>query len=236
MNSLQSSTIKDCKGIGSNVLFANGHVAVFGDFPNNDLVFIKRLKGKSKSELFERNVNQKIAENECNELMKKVLLLGYADAIALFSISEVQFKLIRQTIKKLSATHIRLYIHDGNLRIAIFDYRKFYAENRLQRKQTLLMEHLDLSIRVIEEFTFTLLASSFLKVPTQDCNVRVGANDICAITPVKGDDDSTFYYRNQQVIEPMTVFHSARISQDISFVFHPTTFGEGSNTNQSLSE
>jgi hypothetical protein len=63
MNSLQNSTIKDCKGIGSNVLFSNGHVAVFGDLPNNDLVFIKRFKGKSKSELFDRNVNQEIAEN-----------------------------------------------------------------------------------------------------------------------------------------------------------------------------
>ena len=72
MNSLQNSTIKDCKGIGSNVLFSNGHVAIFGDLPNNDLVFIKRFKGKLKSELFERNVNQDIAENECDELMKKV--------------------------------------------------------------------------------------------------------------------------------------------------------------------
>lgn len=236
MNSLQNLTIKDCKGIGSNVLFSNGHVAIFGDLPNNDLVFVKRFKGKLKSELFERNVNQDIAENECDELMKKVLLLGYTDALALFSFSEVQIKLVKQTIKKLSATHIRLYIHDDNLRIAVFDYRKFSAENRLQRKKTLLIEHLDLSIRVIDEFSFTLLASSFSKLPTQDCNVRVGANDICAITPVKGDDDSTYYYRNQLVIEPMTVFHSARISQDISFVFHPTTFGEGSNTSQSLSE
>ena len=103
--------------------------------------------------------------------------------------------------------------------VTVFDCRDFEFDRRIGRKNSLKINYLDIETRKFENFTFTFNAESFVKLPSVDCNFRIGQNGVTEVNPIDGD--VSYLIRDQKLIEPVTVFDSKSVGKDIAFVFHP---------------
>ena len=100
-------------------------MVVFGDPPNDDLVLEQRNLKSSKSVLYKEGITQDIEASALEDLMDKVRLLSYSDAVAQFNLNLNLFQQIKDSIKKWSCTHIRIFTHQGKVRILFFDAKSF---------------------------------------------------------------------------------------------------------------
>lgn len=221
------------RSIGSYVLIGDGEFAVFGDPPHTDLVCIGSTKTKSEPTLYLAGIKQSQSKDACRELQQRVKQLQRSNALASFSLTDADLSSLKRTGGNLNATHIRLHSHNDNLRVVLFDYRTLDATTRLQRKNSHKFRYIDIGIRMIQDFSCTLLFESFNKLPMGEYDVRIGDNGITQFTPQK--QSVAYLLRDQRLIEPMTVFHSPLTSQDIAFVFHPKSTWADPHTTQSLS-
>lgn len=222
------------KSLGSFLLLSEQIFVVFGDPPNTDLICLGATKNKFSPSLYHSGVKQGQSVEACSDLVRNVKRLQQSDAVASFSISEATISVLKKAGGALDATHIRLHSERNNLRVMLFDCRTFDPSFRLQRKTTHKFRYLDVEIRMFQEFTSTLKLDSFQKLPMDDYDVRIGDNSITQFTPQK--QSVTYLLRDQEIIEPMTVFHSERISQDIAFVFHPKSSLADQDASQSQLE
>lgn len=218
-NFKRASLLGKHKGLGSFLLTSGRSYVVFGDAPFSDLICIGKSDSTLLPALYLNDLKQTQTEDVCSDLFRKVELLKSSSARALFSLTDAEIQAIRLNGESVNATHLRLHINDGNLRITVFDYRKFDNQLRLSRKTSQVLRYLEYEIRVTDEFSFTIKFDSFKKIPLKAYEVRVGDNDICQFSPHDSSED--YLFRNQKLIEPMTVFRSPAIDQDICFVFHP---------------
>jgi hypothetical protein len=201
--------------IGSSVLFANGRKVVFGDPPNDDLVVEQKNIKSTKSVLYKSGIKQVVDAAALKQLMDRVQLLTYSDAVAQFQMDSDLFRKMRETIENLPATHFRMFDHNGKLRIFFFDCRMNDQKLRVTNEHSLRIDMCDLDIRLIRNFTFTIKTSSFLKMPLDDYVVRVGDNNICVFIPSK--HDVKFLIRDQELHEPIVTFQSPRLGTEIVF-------------------
>ena len=202
-------------GIGSSVLYAKNQMVVFGDPPNDDLVVEqKHIKVKSPV-LYKLGIEQNFEEDVLEELMAKVQLLTYSDAVALFGINSNLLQSIKESVKNWSSTHLRMFTHKGKLRVVMFDCRMNDQKLRIARKNSLQLRYLDWEIRIRKEFTFTMKLSSFSKIPMDDYAVRVGDNGICSFVSAK--NNIQFLLRDQELHEPLVTFQSPRVDAEIVF-------------------
>jgi len=222
------------RSIGSYVLIGDGSFAVFGDPPHTDFVCIGPTKIKSVPTLYLSGTKQSQSQDACRVLQQRVKQLQHSNALASFSLTYADLSLLKRTGRSMNATHIRLHSHDDNLRVVLFDYRTLDATTRLQRKNSHKFRYIDIEIRMIRDFSCTLLFESFNKLPMGEYDIRIGDNGITQFTPQK--QSVAYLFREQKLIEPMTVFHSSKISQDIAFVFHPKSSSADPHTTQSLSQ
>lgn len=220
--------------IGSSVLYANGYVAVFGDEPIKDLVVTKRLKKRIPPCLYRDQRLQGYSDSNCDRLMQRVHFLSYGRALSLLSFDSQKMRLIKNHIKKIDATHLRFHTENGRIKLKMFDCRKLLQSHRLQRKSSFLIQHLDLGVAGQDHFSFTINSMSWMKLPNQDMNLRIGDNGICAVMPVNSNDETTYYLRDQRLVEPVVQFESPKISQDIVLVFHPKSVLVDPDTTQRL--
>lgn len=202
-------------GIGSSVLFSKNQMVVFGDPPNDDLVVEQKYIKAKKSALFKSGVEQQIDELALDELMGKVQLLTYSDAVAQFLMNTNLLQTIKAAIKEWSSTHLRMFTHNGKLRVVLFDCRMNDQKLRVSRKNSLQLRHLDLQIRIFENFSLTVKSNSFSKLPTDDYAVRVGDNGICTFISAK--KNVQFLFRDQDLHEPLITFKSPRLDAEIVF-------------------
>ena len=214
--------IKKHRSLGTDAVTSGKNIAIFGNSETQDLVVLKVGNQTLKSCFYREETKLSIAPPDCDALMSSVLALRNSKALLMFSLTQIQKNIISDAGKEIKATHLRLHIIKDKLRISIFNLEHFQSEYRLKRKNNLKMKHLDLSVRIIRDFSFTLRFDAFLKIPTASYNVRVGDNGICAFEPHK-DDGSVYLIKDQDFIEPVTLFHSPASSRDICFVFHPKT-------------
>ncbi len=213
---MRTSTVKNPhSAIGSSVLFADGSVVVFGDPPHDDLIVEQRNVKSSTPTLHREGILQDIEESALNELMGKVRALSHSDAVAQFNLNLSLLEKIKDSIKKWSCTHIRVFTHEGKIRFLFFDCRMGDLKFRAARKNSLAVHYLDLQVIVIEEFTFTFKAKSFAKIPFDDYLVRIGDNSICTLKPT--NKDCHYLMRDQEIHEPMVYFASSRLNSEIVF-------------------
>ena len=202
-------------GIGSSVLFAKNQMVVFGDPPNDDMI-VEQKNVKSKTPvLYKSGIEQSLDESALNDLMSRVQLLTYSDAIASFQINADLLRQMKDQLSKWSCTHIRMFTHSDKLRVNMFDCRMNDHKLRVSRKNSLLLHHLDLEVRMFKDFTFTMKCSSFVKLPTDDYAIRVGDNGICLFMPAKSSVQ--YLLRDQELHEPMVTFQSPRVDAEIVF-------------------
>lgn len=202
-------------GIGSSILYAKNQMVVFGDPPNDDLVVEqKHIKVKSPV-LYKSGVDQNVEEDALEELMTKVQLLTYSDAVAQFGINSNLLQSIKESMKNWSSTHLRMFTHLGKLRVVMFDCRMNDQKLRVARKNSLQLRYLDWEVRILKDFSFTMKSSSFGKLPVDDYAVRVGDNGICSFASAK--KNVQFLLRDQELHEPLVTFQSPLIGAEIVF-------------------
>ncbi len=210
-----TKNINPLHSLGSSVLYAKNQMVVFGDPPNDDLVLEQKHVKVKVPVLFKSGVDQNIDGDALEELMSKVQLLTYSNAVAQFVINPDLIQKIKEATKDWSSTHLRMFTHHSKLRIVIFDCRMNDQKLRIARKNSLQLRYLDLEVRVIKEFSFTLKSSSFGKMPMDDYAVRVGDNGICSFTSAK--KNVQFLFRDQELHEPIVTFPSPRLGAEIVF-------------------
>jgi hypothetical protein len=161
-------------------------------------------------------------EDDLKILYSKVESLIKSSAYASVNVSESGIKRIKKCIKDIDATHLRIHNIDNSVRISIFDYRQFLGNSRIQRKTSQKIRYYESdNAKVEDNFTSTVYATSFLKLPVKDMIVRINKNGICQFEPV--DDDLKYLMRDQDIIEPVTTFFSDRLLCQISFSLHPNS-------------
>lgn len=221
MNKTVTEIYRKYGHIGLHFLLTPNIFAVFGNEANDDMVLVGKCNFKSSQLIRETEVID-INIKDLNFLESKVNSLTYSSAYANFQLTEDAMKVIKNCIKKIDATHLRIHDIENSIRVSIFDLRKFLDNSRIQRKNTQKIRYYDSDNADIgSSFTATVSAFSFMKLPAQDTSIRINKNGICEFEPLK--DDVKYLLRDQEIIEPNTVFFSDRLDCQISFSFHPKT-------------
>ena len=206
--------------LGFAVIRVANAFAVFGHKKTDDMVIIGKDKSKkTKPSLHILSIKQKVTDDEVVGLLNKLQSLRQTNANAIFVLTSENIKRIKNSIKLLDATHVRVWSNSNRISVTVFDCRDFEFDRRIGRKNSLKINYLDIETRTFENFTFTLNANTFTKLPSSDCNFRIGKNGVTEINPIDGE---VFYLiRDQQLVEPVTIFESKFIGKDIAFLFHP---------------
>jgi len=201
------------------VLFSKSNFSVFSKEKHADLVIVGRCLSQGKASLYEGSSLTTTSSADCQHLWSKVEELSRTRAVVSFSLSALVIQQLKKAIRDLTATHLRFYNEGNTLKIVVFDYVKFHAEYRLPRKVSQTIRYHQTSAVVRDDFSITLLASSFDALPSDYLDFRIGENGICQVNYVKSD--LIYLMRNQKLVEPMTVFFSKQVNQNIALVFHP---------------
>lgn len=219
MNKIISELTKKYGHVGSYVLLTPNSFSVFGNETNDDMVVL----GKCNYLRSELVINSEITETKDKDLkflISKVESLTETSAYASFQLTGDAIKQIKNCINKIDATHLRIHNIENSVRVSIFDCRKYLDNSRIQRKITQSIRYYDSdNANIGSDFTVTINASSFTKLPVQDMSIRINKNGICQFEPLK--DDVKFLLKDQEIVEPVTNFFSDRLGCQISFSFHP---------------
>lgn len=184
-----------------------------------DFIFIEYGSRNSKSALRSAEGAIVSTEEDSERLAAQLGSLLHTEAQASVSLPSGVVQKLKDSIKKIDATHIRFFNEGEKLRVVVFDYVKFHASYRLPRKKSNLIRYHETLIVSHENFSATFLAQSFLRLPTQSLQFRFGGNGVTQISTDRGD--TTYLIRDQRLKEPMTVFFSKQVNQSIALVFHP---------------
>ena len=220
MNTVLSKIISKQSNIGDHAMAFSNQVIFWGNEGiNDDMMLIGKVKYSPKTpELFYQRKSIHIQQKELLSLYEKVIALTTTSAYAMFLLNAEDIKMIKQGINKLDATHIRLFSTNGQVKLSIFDYRNFVDSLRASRKKSYKIYSLDIDTDVSNDFSHTFNASSFAKVPYQDLFVRIGTNGLCELNLVK--DELKYFFRDQQIKEPITTFYSNQVGQDVSLALY----------------
>ena len=200
-------------------LLTGGVEVTFIGGRSRDLISVQRVSHRGKSMLLNGDLDTKASASDCESLLQEVENLSRSDAYTSFSLSSGVAQKLKDSIKKLNATHVRLFNDGDKLRIVVFDYVKFHSSYRLPRKTSNLVRYHDTRIVAHDDFSTTFLAQSFARLPTENLQIRVGENGISQVSTDRGD--VTYLIRDQRLREPMAVFDSPQVGHRICFVFHP---------------
>ena len=210
------------------ILFTGTNFVVFSD-DTTDMIMRGRCE-KQKTALYSGQTLISIEKKDCDALWSRIEELSISRANSSFTLSSLVIQKLKKSISNLNATHIRFYNDESKLKIVVFDYIKFHSEYRLPRKVSQTVRYHETLINVMSDFSVSLLASSFTRLPTEELNFRIGENGITQVTVEKSE--TSYLLRNQKLIEPMTVFHSSQVGRNICFVFAPKSNLLTASTNQ----
>jgi|GEM_PF-6322393 len=159
-----------------------------------------------------------IADDKLAELSERVNLLSHANAKALFDMTAIEVRLVKNTIDKINASYVRFFSDEEDIILSIFNIQEFGVAHRFTRKVSQRIRYFNTTGMIYESFSFTIFASTFKKLTLGKLDFRIGDNDKIIIANENG---STVYVQNQKLIEPVNLFYSPKIDSHISFVFHP---------------
>jgi hypothetical protein len=233
MNNKFLDSIEKHLSFGSHLLVRSNQFVIFGGEQHDDTMLKGRLKfNNTKNILYHKGEKVEVDSQSCIDLFNQTEKLIHSSAYALFTLTDNDLKKIKFSVKEINGTHIRIHNHHSKLRISIFDIKKFNDSTRLSRKNSNSIRYIELNSREVYDFSFTIFADSIKKLPSSDYQIRVGHNGICQFEPLK--EEVKYYFRDQKLVEPLTVFHSELVGQDIAFVFHPNSYLADEDTNQNL--
>jgi hypothetical protein len=102
--------------LGSAVIRVAKSFAVFGHKKTDDMVIIGKEKGsKSKPSLHVSSIKQKVTDDEVVGLFNKLQSLRQTNANAIFTLTSENIKRIKNSIKLLDATHVRVWASENRI-------------------------------------------------------------------------------------------------------------------------
>jgi hypothetical protein len=212
----------------------NQEVIVFGSLDNDDMVTKSSLPIVRKNiSMFDKNKLLDIQTSGLESLYENFNQQISASTIGIFTLNQSYLPLLFDTIKHYNITHIRFFTDNNKVFIRLFDYRNFVnditplIDDNFSLSQTILND-----VETYADFTFTLKASSFSKLPTHYFEIEVLENGVVGF--ISQDNDDEFYFRDQEVIEPIVSFTNEKHNLQTSLLFLPTIDTTWVNTNQLL--
>ena len=136
-----------------------------------------------------------------------------------FSLSKTYIDGLRDSIGYYNITHLRFFTENNKIIIRLFDYRKFVYEITFINGG--YVETTIKNVDTVETFSFTINSSSFLKLPLHDYMVEVLENGI--VDFISLNEEIEFFYRDQEIQEPVVKFVNEKLGQEICLLLHPKT-------------
>ena len=136
-----------------------------------------------------------------------------------FSLSKTYIDGLRDSIGYYNITHLRFFTENNKIIIRLFDYRKFVYEITFINGG--YVETTIKNVETVEKFSFTINSSSFLKLPLHDYTVEVLENGI--VDFISLNEEIEFFYRDQEIQEPVVKFFNEKLGQEICLLLHPKT-------------
>ena len=136
-----------------------------------------------------------------------------------FSLSKTYIDGLRDSIGYYNITHLRFFTENNKIIIRLFDYRKFVYEITFINGG--YVETTIKNVDTVETFSFTINSSSFLKLPLHDYTVEVLENGI--VDFISLNEEIEFFYRDQEIQEPVVKFFNEKLGQEICLLLHPKT-------------
>jgi len=220
---------------GSHYIVTNDQSAIiFGNEENDDLVTksLFRLRIK-KSVMYGKHHQLKYSQSKIDELLNRFNQEIAQVPSQNFVLSSGHISALQDTIKLSDATHIRFFSDKNRIKISIFNYRKFINDVTPLIDDNFAISELTLNEFIVSsDFTFTIKATSFLKIPEHTYEVEFLRNGIIGFTSL--DADIEFFFRDQEIQEPIINFVNEKLGKEISLLWLPTTDKTLGNTNQLL--
>ena len=136
-----------------------------------------------------------------------------------FSLSKTYIDGLRDSIGYYNITHLRFFTENNKIIIRLFDYRKFVYEITFINGG--YVETTIKNVDTVETFSFTINSSSFLKLPLHDYTVELSENGI--VDFISLNEEIEFFYRDQEIQEPVVKFVNEKLGQEICLLLHPKT-------------
>lgn len=215
----------------SHVVFHEEMFAAFGASPCNDFVRIGAARGVRQSTLYRGSQREKVNDQECADLFKKVFELSDPAIAASFRLDPWQIQFIHLALKSINATHLTLFGDEDGVFFNCFDALRFLPEARMNRgHETRVLTH---QLREVpsKQFHITLNAASVRHLPKVRLDVGIGKNKIAVFTDDALSD--VYLLRDQEVSLPMVNFFSDRLEQDISLSLVASSLFQDPDTNRS---
>ena len=212
----------------------NQEVIVFGSSNNDDMV-TKSLFPiiRKKISMFDKNDVLNISTNELEDLYQKFNQQISVTPIEIFTLEQSYFSSLFDTIKHYNITHLRFFSENNQVIIRLFDYRNFvYDVTPLIDERFAISQIILNGVESFTDFTFTVKASSFLKLPINNFEIEVLENGVVGF--ISQDNNDEFYFKDQEVIEPIVSFTNEKHNLQTSLVFLPKIDTTWVNTNQLL--
>lgn len=161
-------------------------------------------------ELADKNISNEQNQSILNDFTR----LTTDTLVEIFKFNRKYLESLQDTIRLIDATHIRFFTKNERIYIRVFNLPKLRCESSFidgAYYETWLAGDNSLN-----DFTFTLNSTSFLKLKKADYEINVLKNGI--IDFVSLDFDGEFYFRTQDIVEPIIEFEHETLKKQISLI------------------
>ena len=184
---------------------------VFGRI-SNEPIMVSKKKLLSDSITSINQIFDKSGKKDVLERVQKLNKLLKNDSVQYLTLSELILTAIKDSISFYEITHVRFHSSENQLKIKLFDYRKFINQDI----KFGVVEYIDKQ-KTKDDFSFTINSDSFMSL--HDSNYEINILDNGIIEFLSLDKNSFEYlFRNQDIVEPIIQFKHEKIKQDISLL------------------
>lgn len=203
---------------GSNfILTPNQYLICFSD-ETDDLIVKSKFSYKTDKVIVFGD-DEIFTEEQVSGWLNNFTQLIGSPIVDEFSLSKTYIDGLRDSIGYYNITHLRFFTENNKIIIRLFDYRKFVYEITFTNGG--YVETTIKNVETVETFSFTINSSSFLKLPLHDYTVEVLENGI--VDFISLNEEIEFFYRDQEIQEPVVKFVNEKLGQEICLLLHPKT-------------
>ena len=148
-----------------------------------------------------------------------------------FNLHRTQISAIQDLIKDKNTpyTHIRFFSENNQVKVRIFDYTSFVSELYVKDKPVTIYEEIIEDTFIKNDFNFSINVSSFKEMQKDEYTVQTFGDEYIKFS---GMSDVSYYFRNQNIQEPIVRLSNVQHPKDIVFYFQPSSIVASDHTNQ----
>lgn len=191
----------------------------FGNAQYDDMLVTGSLTSSVKSSaMYLGDVLVDDDPTRTSSLYEDVLDLMDAGTLGRFTMRVRLHEQYIQCIRDFDATHIRFHSAGQGVHCNIFDVRRYVYGARMHRDKEVWMLKDQISKDACKPFSVTVLARSFMTMPRDDYQVRIGRNGTAVFS--SSSTDVEYVFRDQQIREPLVNIVTEQSDSGISLWLH----------------